>query len=258
MASNLYRSLYGEHPRARFIITITEMSVAIENISHQFNGKPVLAGITHTFLYKKITSVLGKSGSGKTTLLQIVNGMIEPQSGLVSVFGKPIDYGRLTELRMQMGYVIQQAGLFPHINIYGNISILGKINKQPHAAMVQRANQLMKLVQLPLDYLNKFPHEISGGEQQRVGLCRAMFLNPPVLLMDEPFASLDYETKQGIYQQLLQIQMNEPRTIILITHDWDEALTLADELVWLEEGKIKASGNKELLKEVRKDYLASR
>lgn len=229
------------------------MAVEIANISHQFYGKPTLTGITHTFSNNKVTAVLGKSGSGKTTLLQIINGMIKPDYGTVSVLGRIIDYRQLSQLRMKMGYVIQQVGLFPHMNILGNISILGRINKQSHLFMMQRVDQLMSLVQLPLAYLNKFPHELSGGEQQRVGLCRAMFLNPPILLMDEPFASLDPETKRAIYQHLVHIQVNEPRTIILVTHDWDEANTLADEFVLLDQGKIRASGNVELLKELWKD-----
>ncbi|MDZ7646538.1 MAG: ATP-binding cassette domain-containing protein [Cytophagales bacterium] len=102
----------------------------------------------------------------------------------------------------------------------------------------------MDLVQLPLTYLKKYPHELSGGEQQRVGLCRAMFLNPPILLMDEPFASLDYETKAGIYQHLMEIQKTEPRTIILVTHDWDEAVKLSDHFIWLEQGALKAQGDR--------------
>jgi osmoprotectant transport system ATP-binding protein len=234
------------------------MSVSAENISHRFNGKSVLESISHTFVEKKITAVLGKSGSGKTTLLQMLNGMIRPDAGLVSIFGNPIDYNHLPALRMQMGYVIQQAGLFPHMSIYANISILGKISNQSTQSIQERVNQLMNLVQLPGGYAKKFPHEISGGEQQRVGLCRAMFLNPPILLMDEPFASLDFKTKQGIYQHILNIQLTEPRTIILITHDWDEALTLADEFLWLENGTIRAAGNTELLRKVRNDYRANK
>jgi osmoprotectant transport system ATP-binding protein len=143
-----------------------------------------------------------------------------------------------------MGYVIQQAGLFPHLSVKDNISILSKVSKQPEDYISVRINQLMNLVQLPLDYLTKYPYELSGGEQQRVGLCRAMFLDPPILLMDEPFASLDFETKQGIYKHLLDIQKTEPRTVILVTHDWEEAVKLADHFIWLEKGEIKAQGDR--------------
>jgi osmoprotectant transport system ATP-binding protein len=220
------------------------MEVTVENITHHFNDKAVLSNISYSFNENRITAILGKSGSGKTTLLQILNGMIKPDAGTITISNQSLDYNALPEVRTKMGYVIQQAGLFPHLSVKENISILGKVSKQPDEYISARLNQLICLVQLPLSYLEKYPHELSGGEQQRVGLCRAMFLDPPVLLMDEPFASLDFETKQGIYQHLLNIQKAGPRTIILVTHDWDEAVKLSDHFIWLEGGKIKAHGDR--------------
>lgn len=220
------------------------MEVAVRNITHHFDDRAVLSNISYLFHENKITAILGKSGSGKTTLLQILNGMIKPDTGTVTISNQSLDYKALPAVRTKMGFVIQQAGLFPHLSVKENISILGKVNKQQHELMGARVNQLIDLVQLPLSYLEKYPHELSGGEQQRVGLCRAMFLDPPVLLMDEPFASLDFETKQGIYQHLLNIQKKGPRTIILVTHDWDEAVKLSDHFIWLEHGKIKAQGDR--------------
>ncbi len=231
------------------------MEVTVQSIGHNFNKKEVLVEITHTFAKKKVTAILGKSGSGKTTLLQIINGMIKPYSGAVTVFGVPLNYNNLPKLRLEMGYVIQQAGLFPHLSIHANISILGKIKKLSTDFINTRVSHLMDLVQLPAFFSTKYPHELSGGEQQRVGLCRAIFLNPPILLMDEAFASLDYETKQSIYSHLMSNQKHEPRTIILVTHDWDEALRLADDFIWLENGKIKASGGKKELMKAKADYF---
>jgi len=231
------------------------MDVIIQNISHSFKDRAVLTQITHSFPEKKITTILGKSGSGKTTLLQIINGMVKPKSGMVTAFGMSVDYDRLSELRIQMGYVIQQVGLFPHLNVQANISLLGKIKKLSADFINSRVSHLMNLVQLPLSHSTKYPHELSGGEQQRIGLCRAMFLNPPVLLMDEPFGSLDYETKQGIYSHLEHIQKNEPRTIIIVTHDWDEAIKLSDHFICLENGKIKTSGGKNELMKAKNDYF---
>jgi len=231
------------------------MDIIVREVSHRFNYKPVLTNITHSFVNKNVTAILGKSGSGKTTLLQIINGMLRPDSGTVTAFGAPLNYNQLPELRLKMGYVIQQAGLFPHISIHTNISILGIIKKLSTDFINARVSHLMELVQLPASYGTKYPHEISGGEQQRAGLCRAMFLNPPVLLMDEPFASLDYETKQGIYSHLMSIQKNEPRTVIMVTHDWDEALRLADNFLWLENGNIKAYGGKNELMRTRDTYF---
>ena len=225
------------------------MEVAVHDITHHFDDKTILSNISYSFNKNNITAVLGKSGSGKTTLLQILNGMIKPDSGTVTVSNTPLNYDALPTVRAKMGYVIQQAGLFPHLSVKANISILGKVSKQTDESIIARANQLMNLVQLPLSYLEKYPHELSGGEQQRVGLCRAMFLDPPILLMDEPFASLDFETKQGIYQHILDIQKEGPRTVILVTHDWDEAVKLSDYFIWLEYGKIKAHGDRaELLR----------
>lgn len=220
------------------------MEVAVQDITHSFHNKAVLADISYSFNKNKITAILGKSGSGKTTLLQILNGMIKPDAGAVTVSTLPLNYDALPTVRAKMGYVIQQAGLFPHLKVKDNIGILGKVSQQADEYIRARVNQLMNLVQLPLSYLEKYPHELSGGEQQRVGLCRAMFLDPPILLMDEPFASLDYETKQGIYQHLLDIQKAGPRTIILVTHDWEEAVKLSDHFIWLEHGKIKVDGDR--------------
>ncbi|MBK5277967.1 MAG: ATP-binding cassette domain-containing protein [Bacteroidia bacterium] len=225
--------------------------VSVDRIRHQFDNKIVLADISYSFTKNNVTAILGRSGSGKSTLLKILNGLIQPNEGIVTLFDKPIDYKNMQSTRLQMGYVIQQVGLFPHMDIRSNIDLLGKVTHQAKEAMQTRVQQLMDMVQLPHEYSKKYPHELSGGEQQRVGLCRAMFLNPPVLLMDEPFGSLDYETKRNIYQHLMVIQHKEPRTIILVTHDWDEAITLADQFVWIENGKIKADGNTDDLKKLK-------
>ncbi|MBC7912616.1 MAG: ATP-binding cassette domain-containing protein, partial [Pyrinomonadaceae bacterium] len=160
-----------------------------------------------------------------------------------------------SKLRLQIGYVIQHVGLFPHMTIHDNIKLLGKVLHKPNEQMDKRVAYLMDLVQLPLEHLNKFPHELSGGEQQRAGLCRALFLNPAMMLMDEPFASLDYSTKHGIYRHFLAMQRTEPRTIIMVTHDWEEAMILADNFVWLEKATIKASGVKADLEELKSSYL---
>jgi osmoprotectant transport system ATP-binding protein len=230
---------------------ITRHPIELAQVTHRFSDKPVLSAISLSFLPEKITAILGKSGSGKSTLLQIINGMIIPDAGQVKIFGEPIAYYNIHSLRLQMGYVVQQIGLFPHLTIEQNITLLGRVTHKPAEAIRKRVQYLMEMVQLPLIHLEKYPHQLSGGEQQRAGLCRAMLLEPPVLLMDEPFASLDDETKHGIYQHLLAIQKNEPRTIVMVSHDWEEAITLADQFVWLQDGAVKASGDKMELHHVR-------
>lgn len=230
--------------------------VQFESVSLSFGDRQILMEISYAFEVDKITAILGKSGSGKTTLLQIINGIIQPKSGAVKLFGHAIDFNNIQSLRLQIGYVVQQVGLFPHMTIQSNIGLLGRIIKMSKHEIVARVKELTEIVQLPPSCLHQFPHQLSGGEQQRAGLCRSMFLNPPLLLMDEPFASLDYETKKSIYQHLQSIQQHEPRTVVLVTHDWEEALTLADRFVWIKDGIIKERGDKSDLEKLKSILLA--
>lgn len=225
--------------------------IQFQSVFHHYKDKPILIDFSYTFHSGQITAILGRSGSGKTTLLQLMNGMVKPNAGEIHVLGQPIDYRKVDSLRLQIGYVIQQAGLFPHMTVAENIGVLGNIQGQPKEAMNERIHYLIQLVKLPESYVQKYPHQLSGGEQQRVGIARALFLNPPVVLMDEPFASLDYETKREIYQHLKRIQITEPRTIILVTHDWDEALLLVDQFIWLENGAAKATGDRHKLQDIK-------
>jgi osmoprotectant transport system ATP-binding protein len=234
----------------------TQYPVELINIRHHYTTVPILSDVSLAFAPEGITAILGKSGSGKSTLLQIINGMIRPDQGEVKIFGKPIDYGNIQAMRLQIGYVVQQVGLFPHLTIYENIALLGKIAHRPTDVIRKRVEQLMDMVQLPLLHLDKYPYQLSGGEQQRAGLCRAMLLEPPVLLMDEPFASLDYETKHSIYDHLIDIQKSEPRIILLVSHDWEEAQILADRFVLLEHGQIKTTGDKATIEQTKYNYTS--
>ena len=232
-------------------------AIDILNVSFGYlPSQDILNRINLSIHPSTVTAVIGKSGSGKSTLLRLINGMIRPREGEVRLLGRPIEYGKIHAQRLQIGYVVQHVGLFPHMTIAENISILGKIAKKPIQEIKDRVEALMKMVQLPVSYLNKYPHELSGGEQQRVGLCRALLLKPPIVLMDEPFASLDHKTKQGIYHYLLDIQKNERRTIVVVTHDWDETAALADQFIWIENGEVKASGEKSALAELKDTYFA--
>ena len=230
----------------------------LQNVTQTYQqNKEVLFDITLSFSTANVTALLGKSGSGKSTLLQLINGILKPSKGTVSVFGQNFDYSKANLIRLKMGYVVQQVGLFPHLNIYDNISLLGKITKMPPDDIKSRVRSLLETVQLPISYCEKYPHELSGGEAQRAGLCRALFLKPAVLLMDEPFAALDYATKNALYKYFLVLQQSEPCTAILVTHDFNEAMTLADEYVWLETGKIKSKGTKEQLPLIQSDYQSA-
>ncbi len=233
-----------------------ENIVELLNIWQSFEDKTVLSDLSVNFQKGNITALLGKSGSGKSTLLQLINGMILPQKGVVKVFGQPFNYQAAAALRLKIGYVVQHVGLFPHLTIYENISLLGKISKQSPSLMQERSHFLLNAVQLPEQYLQKYPHQLSGGEQQRVGLCRALFLKPSLLLMDEPFASLDHTTRTGIYAYFNVLQKTEPCSVIIVTHQFEEAELLADNFIWLENGKIKQQGNKADFSKIKQDYLS--
>lgn len=155
------------------------------------------------------------------------------------VSGNEIDYNKLSELRRGLGYAVQGTGLFPHLTVEKNITLLAMLEKWPKERIENRARELMKLVNLPASYSKRYPHELSGGEQQRVGLCRAMMLNPKIFLLDEPFGALDPITRSEIHAEFAKLQRLEARTIVLVTHDLREALKLADHLVILNNGLIE-------------------
>ncbi|HRE09879.1 MAG TPA: ATP-binding cassette domain-containing protein [Ignavibacteria bacterium] len=218
--------------------------IQFKNVSHYYGGKAAVKDLSFEIEDKKITAIIGKSGSGKSTLLQIINGLIKPTGGSVYVFGNPLDYSNIYKTRLKIGYSVQGTGLFPHMSIYNNIAVLGKITNVPKHDIERRIDTLMSFVNLPPSFKTKFPYQLSGGEQQRVGICRAMLLDPPVFLLDEAFAALDPETKSEIHTELLDMQKAEPRTIVIVTHDLNEAVKLADNIMFMQDGEIKQYGSK--------------
>jgi osmoprotectant transport system ATP-binding protein len=220
-------------------------TLTLEHISHWYGHRQVLCDVSFTATEKTITAILGKSGSGKSTLLQIINGMMQPANGQVFFLGRPFDYSQANELRSQMGYAIQGIGLFPHLNVEQNILITTRIRKNPTIDTTERLDLLMSKMNLPPSFKFKYPHELSGGEQQRVGICRALFNNPPMLLMDEPLAALDSITQDAIINEILNLHKSDPRTTIFITHNPYEALSLADYVLILDEGRVIQHDTKE-------------
>jgi osmoprotectant transport system ATP-binding protein len=230
--------------------------IQFENVSHFYKETRALDNLTFEIDDYKITAIIGKSGSGKSTLLQIINGLIKPTGGNILVFGNRLDYGRINKTRLKIGYSVQGTGLFPHMTVYNNIALLGKITNQLRHDTERRVDMLMSLVNLPPVFKTKYPYELSGGEQQRVGICRAMLLNPPVFLLDEAFGALDPTTKNEIHSELLSLQKIEPRTIVLVTHDLAEALKLADNIMVLEKGIIQQYGDKnEIINKPANDFV---
>lgn len=213
-------------------------SLALDNVSMAYAGTAVLQGVDLTFPESAITAVIGPSGCGKSTLLRLCMGLERPDQGSIRLFGENLDYTRLPTLRRRIGYAVQGTGLFPHLTADANIRLMAKLEGWPETAIEARITELLTLSQLESTQLARYPHELSGGQQQRVGLCRALMLRPDVLLLDEPFAAIDPITRAGIHTQLLAMQSAEPRTVVLVTHDMQEALRVADHLVVMQAGHI--------------------
>jgi osmoprotectant transport system ATP-binding protein len=217
---------------------LTEIAIRLDNISHQFDDQPIFKNLTLNIEAKKTTAILGKSGSGKSTLLQVINGLIRPYEGVVYLFNHPLDYVNIHKARLGIGYAVQQIGLFPHLTVIENITLPGMLAGWSKERKDKRAQELMSLVSLSANHRDKYPYQLSGGEQQRVGLCRAILLDPPIMLLDEPFSSLDPETKQDIHKEVLKLQREEPRCIVMVTHDPDEAVKLGNTQLKFEKGKL--------------------
>ncbi len=218
--------------------------VQFKNVSHYYGSYAAINDLSFEIEDLKITAIIGKSGSGKSTLLQVINGLIKPSKGELTIFGKPIDYYNIIKARLKIGYSVQGTGLFPHMTVYNNIALLGKITGESKHDIERRIDTLMSFVNLPPSFKTKYPYQLSGGEQQRVGICRAMLLNPPIFLLDEAFAALDPATKNEIHTELFQMQIAEPRTIIMVTHDLAEAIKLADNIMILDNGVIQQYASK--------------
>lgn len=218
------------------------MAYAIEfkNVSKKFENSKGTAVKNATLNIEKGSFVvlLGSSGSGKTTLLKMVNGLYNKTEGEIYINGKEIDSIDKITLRRNIGYVIQQNGLFPHMNIYENIATVPKIFKWEKTKINYRVDELLNLVDLSQEYKIKYPHQLSGGQQQRVGIARALAGNPSILLMDEPFASLDALTRSNLQDELLRIHKTEKKTILFVSHDIGEAIKLGDKIIVMDKGKI--------------------
>lgn len=186
------------------------------------------------------TVLLGPSGCGKSTLLRCVNALVAPQSGRVLVDGRDIAAADRVALRRSIGYVIQAVGLFAHMTVSENVAIVPSLLRWDRARTDARVNELLQLIGLPPEtYRDRYPRELSGGEQQRVGVARAIAAEPPVLLMDEPFGAVDAIVRESLQNEMLRIVRTLRTTVLFVTHDVDEALRLADRIVVMREGKVE-------------------
>jgi osmoprotectant transport system ATP-binding protein len=215
-------------------------AIVVDQVSKRFpdSQRPSVDNCSFQVEQGQFIVLLGPSGCGKTTLLKMINRLYEPTSGRILVQGTDISQTRVTELRRQIGYVIQQTGLFPHMRIEDNIAVVPRLLGWKQTQIEQRINELLTLIGLPLDYRKRYPRQLSGGEQQRVGIARALAADPNIMLMDEPFGAIDAITRARLQDELLSIQRKLHKTIMFVTHDVDEALRLADKIIVMREGRI--------------------
>jgi len=213
--------------------------IQFERISKRYKTKQVLNEITFTINSGSLVAIIGESGCGKTTLLKMINRLIKPTSGTISIDGKSIGSMDEVALRRKIGYVIHQTGLFPHMTVKENIELIPKLEKMSTKDVEDNTKKLMQMVGLDCDeFLNRYPTELSGGQQQRVGVARAFATDPDIILMDEPFSALDPMTRSDLQDELVQLHAKFKKTIVFVTHDMDEAIKIADMICIMKDGDI--------------------
>lgn len=213
--------------------------IQFEHITKAYKTQRVLTDVNFTIDKGELVTIIGESGCGKTTLLKMINRLIKPSSGAITIHGENIRNMDEVALRRKIGYVIQQTGLFPHMTVQENIELIPKLQKTDPAELAENTKQMMQMVGLDCDeFLNRYPTELSGGQQQRVGVARAFATNPDIILMDEPFSALDPITRSDLQDELIQLQSTLKKTIVFVTHDMDEAVKIADKICIMRNGSI--------------------
>ena len=207
-------------------------------VSYRIDGVQVLSGLNLKVARGETLVLLGRSGSGKTTTLKLVNRLVAPSSGDVRVNGESNTEVDVIRLRRSIGYVIQEVGLFPHFTVERNISLVPKIEGWPQERIRSRVGELLQLVGLTPDLAARFPHQLSGGQRQRVGVARALAAEPQILLMDEPFGALDPLTRDELQREFSLLQKRLHKTVVFVTHDLREALSLGSRIALMEAGKL--------------------
>lgn len=213
--------------------------IEFKNVKKKYGKAIALKNINLVIKPGELVTLIGLSGCGKTTTLKMINLLIKPSEGDILIKGKSIFKYNVIDLRRQIGYVIQQTGLFPHMSIEDNIEIVPLAKKMNKVKVKEKTKELMGLVGLDFEtFAKKLPHELSGGQQQRVGIARALSSEPEIILMDEPFSALDPVTKNQLQDELINIQKKTNKTIIFVTHDMDEAIKISDRICIMDKGEI--------------------
>lgn len=218
------------------------IAIEFEHISKHFTkaGYPAVNDVSLSIEEGEFITLVGSSGCGKTTLLKMVNRLYEPDSGTIRIFGKDIKSEDAVKLRQGIGYVIQQVGLFPHMNVYKNIATVPSILKWDKTKIEHRVDELLHLVNLdPAEFKFRFPSQLSGGQQQRVGLARALAVEPKIMLLDEPFGAIDAINRSHLQDELKEIHQKTEKTFLFVTHDILEAFKLGTRVLIMDEGRVQ-------------------
>ena len=239
---------------------MAEAMIEFKSVTKKYQGgQPAVDALTMSIDKGAITVFVGPSGCGKTTSLRMINRMVEPTSGTITVGGRDVTSVPAAELRRSMGYVMQSSGLMPHRSVVDNIATVPRLNGVSKADARKRAEELLDVVGLAPSLGKRYPSQLSGGQQQRVGVARALAADPPVLLMDEPFSAVDPVVRDELQQELLRLQRDLAKTIVFVTHDIDEATVLGDKVaVFAVGGKLaQYTTPEEILRAPANDFVAS-
>jgi osmoprotectant transport system ATP-binding protein len=216
--------------------------IVLSNIRKSFENAVALDNVQCEIQAAKTTVLIGPSGCGKSTLIRLIVGLASSDTGKIYIEDELLNQSNILKIRHKIGYVIQEGGLFPHLTGRSNISLLAKHLKWDRARIGQRINQLADLTKFPIDALDRYPAQLSGGQQQRISLMRALMLDPPILLLDEPLGSLDPMIRYDLQQDLKNIFRSLHKTVLMVTHDLSEAEFFADEIILMKDGKIVQKG----------------
>jgi len=230
--------------------------VALENVSKTYGAQAALRLTTLGIDQGKTTVLIGPSGCGKSTLLRMIVGLIRPDGGRVVIDDEELRLDNVERLRHRIGYVIQEGGLFPHLTAERNVALLARFLKRGEDWIAGRMTTLANLVRIPVELLQRFPRDLSGGQRQRIGIMRALMLDPPLLLLDEPLGALDPITRYELQDELKAIFGTLGKTVVLVTHDMNEAAFFGDTIVMMREGRIVQQGMLgDLLNRPAEDYV---
>ena len=217
----------------------SDLKIEFRRVQYAVDGSTILDGVDVDVHSGETLVLLGESGCGKTTTLKMINRLLDPTSGRVLVDGRATVDWDPTELRRSIGYVLQEAGLLPHFSVADNVGLTPWLNGWDEGRRAERIREMLHLVGLPSEkFAERFPHELSGGQSQRVGLARALAADPQILLFDEPFGALDAITRSRLQREFAELVRSLDKTVVFVTHDLHEAMRLADRIALLERGKI--------------------